>query len=232
MDCPKCGYKNKSGAVMCAACYFDLQSSKKPVIAPVVVSSKARSAPPAAKPPESEFTPSNVGIPASMPGMPATPASIPQFDGSTQVLKYAGLWSRIAAAIVDGIILTIALLVIIILPIVGVVGSSSSGLSVTQLNSLSFLFYAVVTLVEFLYFIGFYASRGATPGKMALGLKIVRTDGTPISVSTAVVRVLIWWILSILGCVTFFITCLTVAFMQKKQGIHDMAAGTVVIKVR
>lgn len=111
MDCPKCGYKNKSGAVMCAACYFDLQSSKKPVIAPVVVSSKARSAPPAAKPPESEFTPSNVGIPASsMPGMPATPNSIPQFDGSTQMLKYAGLWSRIAAAIVDGIILTIALL--------------------------------------------------------------------------------------------------------------------------
>lgn len=88
---------------------------------------------------------------------------------------------------------------------------------------------AISTLVAFCYMVIFLAAKGATPGKMALGLRVVKADGSPMSAGTAILRVIVEWVLS---CVTIGITFLAVAFTQKKQGFHDMAAGTVVIRTR
>ena len=87
----------------------------------------------------------------------------------------------------------------------------------------------VFGLLGAIYMVAMNTAYGATLGKMALGLKIVKADGSRIGFGTALIR----YILEIIfASFTLNITFLTVAFTQKKQGLHDMVAGTGVIKTR
>jgi uncharacterized RDD family membrane protein YckC len=80
-----------------------------------------------------------------------------------------------------------------------------------------------------IYYIAMNGAFGATLGKMALGLKIVKADGSPIGFGTAVVRYLLEIVFTIVTCGLGYIA---VACTAKKQGLHDMVAGTVVIHTR
>lgn len=46
----------------------------------------------------------------------------------------------------------------------------------------------ISVLCCFLYFVLFSVCKGATPGKMAMGLQLIRADGSPISWKTALLR--------------------------------------------
>ncbi|MDX6238778.1 MAG: hypothetical protein QOG10_3593 [Kribbellaceae bacterium] len=96
---------------------------------------------------------------------------------------------------------------------------------------------AIVIVVGLLVLVGYRAvmetlTRGRTLGKMMLGLKVVRDDGSSIRFRHALVRSLLWlfvdfapWFGSSPGIV---------ASLMNKQGkrIGDMVAGTVVIRER
>jgi uncharacterized RDD family membrane protein YckC len=78
-----------------------------------------------------------------------------------------------------------------------------------------------------LYFIGFNASSWqGTPGKRILGLSITDLVGNRISFGRATGR----FFAEILCALTMGIGWLMIAFTEKKQGLHDKVAGTLVVK--
>lgn len=123
---------------------------------------------------------------------------------------YAGFWMRFAAWIID----------VIILGIVGAV----LGLVLGDGPEVSLL----SILIGFVYTVGFWVAEGATPGKMALGVRIVSDNGDPISPGQAIGR----YFAQILSALILFIGFFMIGWTKKKQGLHDMLAGTVCIKTR
>jgi hypothetical protein len=65
----------------------------------------------------------------------------------------------------------------------------------------------------------------ATPGKKAIGLKVTDLQGNRISFGRATGRYFAEWITGM----TLFVGYVMVAFTQKRQSLHDMIAGTVVV---
>jgi uncharacterized RDD family membrane protein YckC len=74
---------------------------------------------------------------------------------------------------------------------------------------------------------GFFVSRvGATPGKMALGLKVIRPNGGPVTLGRAIGRYFAKWLSSMALCIGYII----VGFDAEKRGMHDMIVDTRVVK--
>ena len=125
-------------------------------------------------------------------------------------MEYAGFWVRFAAYIIDAVILF-------------VVGALIWGF--TDLS------YAADCLVGWIiavtYTVGFWTWRGQTPGKMALSVKIVRTDGRPVGPGKAILRYLGYYVSAIILLIGFFM----IAFDSRKQGLHDKIAETYVVRV-
>lgn len=132
--------------------------------------------------------------------------------GCGQVLSsvvYAGFWIRFASYIIDAIILFVVSIVLAI-AVEGLTG---------------FLLQVAVGLV---YTIGFWIAQGATPGKMAVGIKITTVDGDDIDFGRALLR----YVGYIASAIILLIGFLMIAFTGQKRGLHDYIAGTVVIKTR
>jgi uncharacterized RDD family membrane protein YckC len=76
---------------------------------------------------------------------------------------------------------------------------------------------------------GFFVNKlGATPGKMALGLKVVRPDGRMVDLGRAFGR----YFAKILSAIILGIGYIMVGFDSEKRGLHDMICDTRVIRVR
>jgi len=90
---------------------------------------------------------------------------------------------------------------------------------------------AVFGLLSVVYPIVFWATKGATPGKIFLKLLVVgskRSAEDGIGWSTAIVRYLGYVVSGALLGVGF----LLVLFTAQKQGLHDLIAGTRVVRLR
>ncbi|HEU5485715.1 MAG TPA: RDD family protein [Microlunatus sp.] len=93
-------------------------------------------------------------------------------------------------------------------------------------------------LVHTAYIVGFLRWRGATPGKLAVGLKVVPVDQgrstAQLSWSSAIIRALFWTIpnTQALLVVVRVIDVLMPLWNPKRQALHDLAAKTQVVKIR
>lgn len=85
-----------------------------------------------------------------------------------------------------------------------------------------FGYWFVVMLYE-VVFCG--SSLQATPGKIILKMKIVNYHGDRISYSQSLKRFLGKFLAAV-----FFIGFIMVAFTERKQGLHDKIAGTLVVE--
>lgn len=142
--------------------------------------------------------------------------------------EYAGFWMRLGAYIIDGIILNAINYIIYFVPgfiyfaITGKLGSDE--IAPTALAVVVFLLCLIVCIA---YPVCFWQWRGQTPGKMALGIKIIRTDGSDLTWGSAFVRFLGY----IVSTIIIYIGFIWIAFDNRKQGIHDKIADTYVIKL-
>ncbi len=139
-------------------------------------------------------------------------------------LRYAGFWIRVLAYIIDTILLDI---VIVPLGFVirAIVGASLNPLEPSMAASLMGLpINLAVVGFYYIYLVGKY---GATPGKMALKLRIVQANGSPIGYGKACGR-FFSLIVSFLCC---YIGVLMVAWDPEKRGLHDRMCNTRVIQV-
>jgi uncharacterized RDD family membrane protein YckC len=87
-------------------------------------------------------------------------------------------------------------------------------------------FFALVSTMSVLYYIGSWALDGQTLGKMGVGVRVVAADGSPISLGTAILRFFGW----MLSAAIVYLGFLMIA-AKDKRGLHDMIAGTRVVRV-
>jgi len=84
----------------------------------------------------------------------------------------------------------------------------------------------LIFLVSLAYYIFFVGKYGATPGKMALKLKIVRSDRSKLSYRRATAR----YFAQILTSFTIYLGYIMAAFDSEKRALHDYICDTRVIK--
>lgn len=135
---------------------------------------------------------------------------------------YAGFWKRVAAYVIDSFIVGL---------LAGVVGAAIGGLMGAALGSSRVLaIQAVVQPVSLLltacYYGWFYATvQQATPGKMAVGIKVVRGEGQGCGFWRGFGR----YFAMILSGLILGIGFLMAGFTARKQALHDMVCDTVVV---
>ena len=125
-------------------------------------------------------------------------------------LQYVGVGLRFLAVLIDSIILAV---------VAGI---------------LSFLFRGAPGLSGFLtaiiaigYFIVMEATQGATLGKMALGLRVVKTNGAPITWTDSIIRNLLR---IIDGLFAYLVGAILIWTSPLKQRLGDRVANTVVVR--
>ena len=151
---------------------------------------------------------------------------------------FGGFWIRFLAVIIDVIIIGVVSAIIRIpLSLAGLGVGLGLGRNpdpnqvlaalpaLMSLIGLSFLINMALTLAYDVYFL---TTKGATPGKMALGLKVTRADGGPISAGLAIGRYFAKFLSSITFCIGFIIA----GFDREKRALHDHICGTRVVYTR
>ena len=142
----------------------------------------------------------------------------------------AGIGSRFLGALVDTLLMLLVQVIIFgTLFLIGVqMDNLFSGGSSAWL-------VAVLSLVAFIFFWGYYIFfeilwNGQSPGKRMVGLRVIRVDGMPVTVTEVVIRNLVRLIDFMplaygVGVITMFVN-------EKSRRLGDLAAGTVVIHDR
>ncbi|RCX15460.1 putative RDD family membrane protein YckC [Anaerobacterium chartisolvens] len=121
---------------------------------------------------------------------------------------YSGFWRRFVASLIDALV-------------VGVAGSILRAAAGDTAGGL------LTTLAGWLYFSVMESSeKQATLGKMALGIRVVDVDGNRVSFARATGR----YFSKIISAMILLIGYIMAAFTAKKQALHDMIAGTLVVK--
>jgi uncharacterized RDD family membrane protein YckC len=135
-------------------------------------------------------------------------------------LNYQGIGPRIAAQIVDSIVL------LILFFLLGFAMSGSFNFQYSGPDAYPFL--GAYFLIFFLYFVVLEGFMGQTLGKKLLKLKVVQVNGQPCGYGPAVVRN----ILRIIDALPFLyiIGMILISRSDKKQRLGDSVAKTVVVK--
>jgi len=132
-------------------------------------------------------------------------------------LDYAGFWQRALAVLIDTL-----LVVVISMPVIVV----AFGAEYFSLDPARRAWDVLTWLLIGVVVVGFWRYYGATPGKLALGLKVVdaRTGGQP-----ATGRLVLRFLCYLVSALPLYLGFLWIAVDRRKQGWHDKIAGTVVI---
>ena len=153
----------------------------------------------------------------------------------TPALEFAGFWRRLAAFLID--IFSLAVICSVILLTFapynwfgfGGLWGSSDVFNEPLWRALPYLIAGnlLSLLVNIAYFVAFWVWRGQTPGKMLLGIKLVRQDASKVTIGVALLRYLGY----IVSAAVLFIGFIWVAFDDRKQGFHDKMAETYVVRI-
>jgi uncharacterized RDD family membrane protein YckC len=132
--------------------------------------------------------------------------------------EFAGFWQRTAAFLIDWLMVTVITVPLIVLVF---------GANYFSLEPATRAWDLATLLVVGAVVIGFWRYCGATPGKLALDIKIVdaKTGGPP-STWRLVVRFLCYFV----SAAPIYLGFIWIAIDRRKQGWHDKIAGTVVIQ--
>ena len=162
-------------------------------------------------------------------------AQVAENDGfvSGGRVVYAGFWKRVAASFIDSFIATalsymvqIPLMLVFGVGMAGLGGSGSDPFGTGMGIAMIGLIYVVAIGIPLLYFSWMHSSANqASLGKMAVGIKVVRTDGQRITFWRAFGRYFAY----MLGGFTLGIGYVIAAFTDRKQAMHDMICDTLVV---
>jgi uncharacterized RDD family membrane protein YckC len=148
-------------------------------------------------------------------------------------VAYGGFWIRFVAYFIDGLIQGVAIIGIYLVLLFTVFKDIfTSGQQGPEAIGTMLAIQGVLLLAQIvigLSYSWFFLSRySATPGKMALGLKVVRADGSALSTGRIVGRYFGQMLSSLVLNIGFIIA----AFDDQKRGLHDHICDTRVIKTR
>lgn len=162
------------------------------------------------------------------PGVPTPPKPTVTAPPSPRQFVNVSFWPRVLATLIDGfVVLFLQLPILFVLVAMGVIGTSAGfDLQAEETQRLLNLMSIPMSIVQIAYFTIMNGTWGATLGKMALGMRIVRADGSPISYGIALGRIIIKLILAQCTCSLMY---LSVAINTEHRGWHDQIIGTRVI---
>jgi len=135
-------------------------------------------------------------------------------------LKYAGFWIRFGATMIDTIIL-----IMIVLPLSYFFYGDEILYNDAWIKGpadfiINYIFPLVATVL-------FWKYKSATPGKMALKLKVVDAKtGEPLSTGQSIGRYFAY----IVSTIPFLLGYFWIIWDSKKQSWHDKLAGSVVVR--
>jgi uncharacterized RDD family membrane protein YckC len=124
-----------------------------------------------------------------------------------QCLARVGFWPRLAAVLLDIIVVGI---------VVGVGSSVFPALG------------SVFPLVFIAYTLGLWSWKGTTIGGAVMRLRVQRVDGGEIDVSCALVRLLV----SFLSLAPAGLGWFWASWNEERQAWHDIVAGTIVVRLK
>jgi len=198
--CNKCGAQNAAGAQFCSRC-------GSPTIPSPGVGSMAPEPPNTAP-----YSPAATSYPAIAP---------------VAGVGYGGFWIRVVAALIDAIIMRVVVApVSMIFGALGFAGGMMTGLPHRGMAFLG----GGITLILLFFGTWLYeafmesSSYQATVGKMIFGMKVTDLNGNRISFERATGRHFAKFLSAMLLCIGYIM----VAFTERKQGLHDLLAGTLV----
>jgi uncharacterized RDD family membrane protein YckC len=151
-------------------------------------------------------------------------------EGATEhtALKYGSIGSRFVAQIIDGILMYVVQSAVN----VAMMGSMTQTVDpedpLAAFGAMFFVAMLVNLLIGAAYEAIMVAKKGATLGKMALGLKVVRPDGSPVSMGQAIGR----HFARIPSSMILMIGYLMAFWDDERRSLHDRMAGTRVITTR
>ncbi len=134
-----------------------------------------------------------------------------------------GFGRRLGATLIDVAILSFLIfLVILALSMLAWLYESFRPYTQTPFANLFILLGLIISLV---YYIGFWTRSGQTIGLAVTGIKVIGTDGAPLSSGQAFTRYFGYIVSGLLFSIGF----LWVTFDKKRQGWHDKLANTLVV---
>jgi len=143
---------------------------------------------------------------------------------------YGGFWIRVVAFIIDAIIVRVVVAPVgIMFGGLGLAGGMMSGFPHRGLAILG----GGVTFILLVFGNWLYeafmesSSYQATLGKMIFGMKVTDLNGNRISFERATGRHFAKWLSGLILCIGYIM----VGFTERKQGLHDLLAGTLVRRV-
>ncbi len=223
--CPHCGAELSAGNLDASdlpASAPDVPSENQPVPAPAPyyqATGPSLSISPAAASPAVPLPPQPL---LTSPPLAASPLQPARFDN-------ASFWPRVIAYLIDSCVLGIFFCLYV--TGIALLGSALSATSLAETaDALSGMLFVigvpVLIAVRVFYFAFMHGAFGATIGKAVLGLRVVYTDGSPITYGAA-----FWRILTrlVLYSFTGYLFYLSVPISAEFRGWHDYIAGTRVI---
>ncbi len=181
---------------------------------------------------------SNCGQAFSVAAAPARPIGNTPAVAAVARVEYGGFWLRFVAYVIDSVVMT-AGLVLVLIPVIFLTGLGTllsqvhpeEDLGDTGFFLLIGLIFLVVTAglaVTWLYYALMESSEWqATVGKKALGLVVTDTAGQRVSFGRATGR---HFAKIVTNMVPAFIGYLMAGFTEKKQALHDMIAGCLILR--
>lgn len=188
--------------------------------------------------------PDVASMPPPLTGAPAAPSTPPlrpvavapaAVDYAEPELVYGGFWLRFVAKFIDGLILGIVGFILAgvlmkdLIPLMEQMDPNNPDPEqVMQIIAiyLKVWFYNQIILLAYNWF--FLAKFEATPGKLALGLRIVRADGSKLSHG----RILGRFFAEKLSALVLYIGYIIAGFDDEKRAMHDMICDTRVVRRR
>jgi signal peptidase I len=143
--------------------------------------------------------------------------------------QLAGMWRRAGSLLIDSVLIALIVKVLtalglVVLLLFSELPAAPSPLAMGAVLLFLLLLYLVVPAGYYMYF---WTTSGRTTGKRLLGLRVVQIDGSPVSLRTATLRLIGFYISGFV----FGIGLICAAFDPKRQGWHDKFAYTQVVQV-
>ena len=146
-----------------------------------------------------------------------------QKSSEARKCKVIGFNRRLVAALLDGLILLTGTFILVL--VVGLIGVYLNIYSNDEIIPVDGLVIICGLLLSVFYYVVAWSKSGQTIAKNVLGIKVVGSDGQPLSVGRALLRYLGY----IISALPLSLGFLWIVFDHKRQGWHDKIASSYAI---